>query len=268
MTGGAVAKIFDFEKFNPHPKPVYATPEERKQAMGRILTAVREPLPTESQIKRVDIVVLKYKDPEVETKCAQHIIENTDWPYKLVMYDNRPGVKNFSKTWNQLIRESTCDYVMIVDNDVFVPRLDPCWLTRMMKTFDEFHDCYVVAPRVTNTSSDEQRAEGSEDKPAEHMRHIFAAQMVLYKKEIFDKVGYFDEDFLFYGQDSEWSKRLMDKGYKTYLRHDVLVNHIGHYSTKKESKTKKPAFDRDLEREYAGKLFEAKTGMKEEDMTT
>lgn len=258
ISSGRINDVFGYN-FDKDQK-IIQTPQEREHEMNKIMTAIKQPMLTESEMKRVEIIVLNYKDPEIEWKNAKHIIENTDWPYKLNMYDNRPGIKNFSKTWNRLIRESTCDYVMIVDNDVFVPRLDPDWLTRMMKTFDEFNDCYVVVPRVTNTSCDEQRATQAEDRPATPMKDIFAAQMVLYKKEIFDKVGYFDEDFLFYGQDSEWALRTMRKGFKIYLRHDVLVDHIGHYSTKKEAKSVKPAFDRELEREYAGKLFEEKTG--------
>ncbi len=255
-------KLFRF--FRPTPPPLAYTEAARRAGIEKILAIVRAPLPTERELKRVEIIVLNYKTPEVEVECAKRIIENTTWPYKLVMYDNRPGVKNFSKIWNQLVRESTCDYVIIMDSDVFVPaspdasRGGPCWLTRMMRTFAEHDDCFVVVPRVTNTSCDEQRATQAEDKPAEPIKEIFAAMLALYKKDVFEKVGWFDEDFLFFGQDSEFAARLAAHGFPAYLQHNVLVNHVGHYSTKKAAKTNDIPFDSTLEREFAGRLLEEK----------
>lgn len=246
--------------FKPKRQEHIITPEERAKAMTWVLDEVHRPIPTESSIRRVEIIVLKFKDPEVETRVAQHVIENTEWPYKLTMYDNRPGVKNMSKIWNQLIRESTCDYVLIMDSDAFPPvhaAGEPCWLTRMMRTFQEFPDCGIVVPRVTTTSCDEQRATKSEHIPATLMKDIFAAQCFLLRKDFLDKTGWFDEEFLFYGQDSEWAHRVMRKGYPIYLRHDVLVDHIGHYSSKKAAR--RAEYNRTIEREYAQKLFEEKT---------
>lgn len=233
------------------------TPEERQRKIDTIRAAVRAPVPTERELKMVEIIVLKYKDPEVETQCAQFILERTDWPFKMTFYDNRPGTKNFSKIWNKLIKESTCDYTIIMDSDAFVPQLKPCWLTRIIATFNDFPDCWAVVPRVNKTSCAQQRAERAEEIAPTQLTEPFAAQCVLYKKEVFEKVGWFDEEFLFYGQDSEWSHRAMTKGYATYIRHDVLIDHGKHTSINKA--VAKGELDRALEGEYAQKLFEEKT---------
>ncbi|OGN30010.1 MAG: hypothetical protein A3A33_01655 [Candidatus Yanofskybacteria bacterium RIFCSPLOWO2_01_FULL_49_25] len=244
-------------RFTPETPTIPDTPEQRKLKMAKIVSAVKAPVPSERELKMVEIIVLKYKDPEVETKCAVDVINHTDWPYKLVFYDNRPGAKNFSKVWNKLIKESTCDYVLVMDSDAFVPKLDPCWLTRMMQTFETHPDCWVVIPKVNRTSCEQQRAVVAEEKPPTILTEPFAAQCVLYKKTVFEKVGFYDEDFLFYGQDSEWSLRAMRKGFNTYIRHDVLIDHGKHSSIGKAAK--KGEFDRTLESEYAQKLFEEKT---------
>jgi len=220
----------------------------------KIVEAVRAPLANEKEIKMVEIIMLKYKDPEVETRAVQHIIENTDYPFKLTVYDNRVNNKNISKIWNKLIKESTCDYVCILDSDAFVP---PGWLTKMMSTFEK-EDCYVVLPKVSNTSCSQQRADKEEDKEPEVLKEILAAQCVLYKKEIFEKIGYFDEDFLLYGQDSEWGDRLLKSKYKGYVRPDVLVKHVGSVSIKKTRK--EGSYNPQIERIYAGTLFRKKTG--------
>jgi|SRR3989344_1884335 len=204
-------------------------PEEKEVVRRDIIHQVHLPVPSDKDLRRVDIIILKYKEPEVEVRCAKEIIENTEWPYKLTFYDNRQGTKNLAKIWNKLIRESTCDYILLLNTDAFVPKLNPCWLTRMMETF-HIDGCAVVLPRVTKTSCAQQRAYVAEDKSPEKMTMIFAAQCVLFKKEIFEQVGYLDEEFLLRGQDSEWAHRLLRSQYNAYLRPDVLVEHIGHYS--------------------------------------
>lgn len=251
-TGG---KLFGYLGILPvQEKRAEYTPEEIKTKTDELIRQVRLPIPNESELKMVEIIVLKYKDPEVETKCAQHIIENTEWPYKLNVYDNRPGTKNMSKIWNKLIRESTCDYVLIIDSDAFVPKISPCWLTQMMSLFAD-QDCYVVVPKVSKTSADEQRGL-AENSPPRKLKSEFAAQCVLYKKEIFEKIGYFDEDFLFYGQDTEWALRLLKKGYSVYLVPSVSVEHLKHYSISKAIKNKE--IDGKIERDYAGRLLREK----------
>ena len=234
-------------------------PEEKKAKIEEVIEQVRLPIPSERELKRVEIIVLKYKDPEVETKCAQMLIENTQWPYKLNFYDNRPGTKNMSKIWNKLIRESTCGYLVIMDSDIFVPKLSPCWLTRLMDTFEKKADCLVVTPRVTKTSCVQQRGSVAEDREPERFTEAFAGMCTLYKKEVFDKAGYFDEDFLMYGSDSEWAFRCLKSGAGAYLRPDVVVEHISHYSTGKEAKSAKTAYDASVEREYASELYNEKT---------
>lgn len=213
------------------------TEQETKALRHTIEELVAAPLPTDAELKRVEIIVLKYKDPEVETICASHIIENTNWPYKLTFFDNRPGTKNMSKIWNDLIRKSTCDYIVFMDSDVFVPRQEPCWLTTLMGTFDETPECYLVSPKVTKTSGVQQKASMAVSGKPERLTTDFAGMCVLYKKDIFDKVGYFDEEFLLYGSDVEWSRRFVDSEYAGYVRPDVLVDHVGHYSTTKAQKT-------------------------------
>ncbi|MDO8183827.1 MAG: hypothetical protein Q7T49_02485 [bacterium] len=224
-------------------------------AMDEIIRDVRKSLPSDKDIKRVEIIILKYRDPEVEWKCAKNILENTEWPYKLNMFDNRPGTKNMSKIWNKLIRESTCDYLIIMDSDIFVPKLGPCWLTRLMSTFIDEH-AYVALPKVTVTSSAQQKASKPKDGPAELATERFAGMCTLYKKEVFEKVGYFDEDFLLRGSDTEWAQRFLKSGLKGYYRPDVVVEHVGSVSTKKADR--KAEYSRALERIYANTMYNEK----------
>lgn len=211
------------------------------------------PLKDEKEIKMVEVIMLKYKEPEVETECVKRIIENTDYPFKLTVYDNRVNEdrSNTSKIWNKLIKKSDCDYVCVLDSDAFVPACKPCWLTRMMETFDKKKNTWMVVPLVNRTSCKQQKAEEQLEYPAEpeRLKDVYAAQCAIYKKEIFNRIGYFDEDFYLYGQDSEWGARLMRSPYNAFIRRDVLVDHKGSYSMNHKKETED--VDMPAERKYA-----------------
>ena len=238
--------------------PVFSiTPEEKEAAQKELMRQIERPLPADRELKRVEILVLNYKSPEIESKCAKLLISNTDWPYKLNLFDNRPGTKNMSKIWNKAVRESTCDYIVIMDSDVFVPNLDPCWLTRCMSTFETHPDCYVVSPMVTRTSGPEQQADTPQNKPPFKMTEEFAGMCLLFKKEVFNKIGWFDENYLLFGTDTEWSLRLLrSKECAGYLRPDVVVDHIWHASVLKAVKDERTEYNFQVEKEYSNQLLD------------
>jgi len=112
---------------------------------------------------------------------------------------------------------------------------------------------------VTKTSTKQLRANEPRNGPPEKITEIFANMCVVYKKEGFEKIGYFDEEFLMYAPDSEWAYRLMNSPYSAYVQPDVLVDHIGHYSNIKESKVKGQEILSIVEREYSVQTYEKKT---------
>ncbi len=59
-----------------------------QQEIERIQKLAKIPMKTESEMQMDEIVVLKYKAPEVEVERIKRIIENTNWPFKLTVYDN------------------------------------------------------------------------------------------------------------------------------------------------------------------------------------
>src|SRR3989344_2001792 len=230
---------------------------EKQAAQNSLMQQIQKPLPTDKELKRVEIVVLNYKAPEIEAECAKRLIQHTNWPYKLNLFDNRIGSKNMSKIWNRAVRESTCDYIVIMDSDVYVPKLSPCWLTRMMETFDKHSDCYLVSPMVTRTSGFQQQADKPRDRPPDKLTEEFGGMCLLFKKEVFNKVGWFDEKYLLFGTDTEWSIRLIrSKDSAGYLRPDVVVDHVWHASTAKAAVDERAEYNFRVEKEYSNKLLD------------
>jgi GT2 family glycosyltransferase len=184
----------------------------------------KEPLSNDFDTRRVEIIMLKFKEaPEIIDEAVTRIIHNTNWPFKLTIFDNRLNNANTSRIWNKLIKESTCDYVLIIDSDAYVPKLEPCWLTRMMESIDETG---IVIP-VSDAAGGAHQHVSNVEKYGSVVRNqdAWSGYCFLVHKSVFEKFGFFDERFYRYGQDSEWAIRTRKPG--AMMRRDVLVRHIG-----------------------------------------
>jgi hypothetical protein len=222
----------------------------------RSLAAV--PMRHEDALGMVEIVVLKWRQPDLEVRCLEQIVRHTDWPYKLVVYDNRPNTPNTARIWNKLIRAATCPYVCVIDSDAFVPAYPTCWLTRMMQTFAQYPDCRLVAPVTNRCSTPAQKAAGP-DVHGLAVRHDgeWSGFCFLLRPELLTDVGPFDEEFVGYGQDSEFAVRLARRGGGAYIRRDVWVEHV--HGASFADATRLGLHDAAADRAYAARLFREKT---------
>lgn len=192
-----------------------------------------QPLDARRELARVEIVMLKFKEsPEIIDKAISRIVHNTDWPFKLTIFDNRPleGVennRNTSRIWNKLVRDSTCDFVLICDSDAYVPakKTEPCWLTRMMESIE---DTGLVIPVSSAQGGAEQHVSGPASYGTRKInKGAWSGFFFLFSKAAYERIGPFDERFYIYGQDSEWAIRAGRKIGGAVMRQDVFVEHIG-----------------------------------------
>lgn len=209
----------------------------------QIVELAKVPLTDDVETKRVEIIMLKFKEkPEIIDEAIMRIVHNTNHPFKLTIFDNRLNSPNTSKIWNKLIKESTCEYVCIIDSDAYVPDVEPCWLTRMMESIEETG---IVIPVCDIGGGANQKVSKAEEYPSfEINKGVWSGYCFLVDRLVFDQHGYFDERFLMYGQDSEWAWRT--KG--AVMRKDVLVKHIGGASFKSDPR-------READKLYARTLF-------------
>lgn len=73
------------------------------------------------------------------------------------------------------------------------------------------------------------------DKNQTHEVEILAGAFMMIRKETIDKVGMLDEDFFMYGEDIDWSYRIVLGGYKNYYFSETRIIHYKGESTKKSS---------------------------------
>lgn len=213
-------------------------------------TLAAEPLTSDDEIRRVEICMLKFKEePEIIDKAISRIIHNTDHPFTLKIYDNRPNNANTSRVWNRLVEQSRSKYILIIDSDAYVPVRTPgekCWLTILMESIDETG---VVVPVSNAPGGAGQHLQRAEPYPSmRRNRQAWSGYCFLFTREAYDKIGPFDEHFYIYGQDSEWAIRCGRILYGAVMRADVLVEHIGGASFGKSP-------IRDKDKTYARELF-------------
>jgi len=105
-------------------------------------------------------------------------------------------------------------------------------LGKLVSIFEEIPRLGAIGPVTNRCGYRYQIREIAQPDPGFTEAEISGFCM-LTKKEIFEKVGYFDEQFDFYGQESEWLVRVTKAGYWVGFRQDVFVSHIGGASISK-----------------------------------
>jgi len=229
-----------------------------EQRLKEIKRLADQPMQDDRVIGRVEIIMLKFNEaPEVIDRAISRIVHNTKHPFKLTIFDNRPNTANTSRIWNKLLAEATCDRVLFIDSDAFVPEgIEPCWLTRLVESIEE---AAVVVPFGDNVGGTNKATSAAPYPTSGPQQGIWSGFCFLVNRPvIYKEFGPkpFDEDFFIYGQDSEFAFRTAKRKLCVY-RPDVLIQHLGGYSFKKADSD--GAVDREADKIYAAALYRLKT---------
>jgi GT2 family glycosyltransferase/MoaA/NifB/PqqE/SkfB family radical SAM enzyme/glycosyltransferase involved in cell wall biosynthesis len=157
------------------------------------------------------------------------------------------SVNNYCKALNLGIENSRHDYVALINNDM---RLDKNWLAELIKVISKGRDIACVgskvldmAGRIQNASSYElpnfywgERGAGQTKKRYDSIEQVsyICGAAVLYRKDVFLKVGLFDEDFVMFVEDMDMSLRLRQRGYRLVFVPNSIVYHKFHGTTTEE----------------------------------
>jgi len=207
-------------------------------------------------MKTVEIIVVGYHVPHLESKCINSIIFNTKHPYKITFIDNFNTGLSLTAMWNKLIGSGTCDYICLLNSDTEV---SPLWLTKMMETLLSSDDIAFVGPSTNNCHSI-QNTISSQEMADKHTNEIEFIQdpisgfCLLFKKSLWKKLSGFDERFHFYGAESMFIYRAMNElKLKSVWRKDVFIYHYGEGSSKAHN------IDTSEERKKAKKMYREET---------
>ena len=129
---------------------------------------------------------------------------------------------------NAGIKQAKGDFIAIVEADVILPGN---WLSSLIK---DLKGNVVGAGAVLAVANPENliaKLSGLELEmryqkiKSKFVPHITSAN-TLYKKEVFEKFGFYDESLINASLDAELNARIIKKGYKLVLRKDIKVLHF------------------------------------------
>jgi hypothetical protein len=187
------------------------------------------------------------EDDSVEytkTKFPQH---------KIIMFDKNYG---FARAINAGLKFSLeinkSQYILLLNNDI---ELKEDFLAKGIDTFEKVSDASFIAVKMMNYFNRDiiddcgdfikanggspfarghaEKDTGQYDKP----EFIFGAcaGAAFYRKELFNKLGLFDEDYFAYLEDLDFSFRLQIAGYKCYYNPKILCYHKRGETSKKNA---------------------------------
>ncbi len=164
----------------------------------------------------VEIIIITATGEDFEKDCIKSVQENTNYPHTLTVFHNKDGC-GLSKIWNRIISKSTAKYVCILNSDTIV---NDGWLDKLVECAEATGG--IVGP-VSNNAGRRQTMDIGEGYVETDMLSGFC---MLFPRSAWNVVGGFDEGFMFYFEDDDFSLRLRNAGYKLYINKEVFVYHI------------------------------------------
>ena len=183
-----------------------------------------------------------------------------DFPQTIVI-ENSDNL-GFAKANNQGMKIAKGDYMMLLNTDVIV--LDGA-INKLVQYLDSHPDVMMVGPRLLNNDGSFQLVcRRNLPNPINSFAHLFGLAKIfinskwandyklanmdpeisgptqamsgaamMFRRGVFEEIGGLDETFFMYGEDLDFCKRIIDKGWSTVYVSDAKITHLGGASSSK-----------------------------------
>lgn len=215
------------------------------------------------QEKKVTVVIPNYNGIKYIRGCMNALRAQKECPFDILVIDNASGdgsLEVLQKEYEEVrvialsentgfchavnlgIRESTTPYVILLNNDTVVK---PGFVRSLVEAIEESENIFSVSAmmlsmqdeRLIDDAGDGYCALGwayarGKGLPA-HKFHkrakVFAAcgGASIYRKKVFEEIGYFDENHFAYLEDIDIGYRARIYGYQNYYEPEAKVIHAG-----------------------------------------
>ncbi len=173
----------------------------------------------------------------------------------------------FTRAHNQALRISKGRYLMILNSDTVI--LDGAF-DKIVKFMDEHPECGACGPKLVGPDMKHQwsgekfptllyaffdvlllntifpknpvkskRLQRTWNRNTTTEVDTVSGACMLVRKNVIDKVGILDENFLSYWEEIDWCKRIKDNGWKIFFISDAVIIHFWEISMNKHGKEKK-----------------------------
>lgn len=209
--------------------------------------------------KNIDTEIFVVDNNSVDGSCAM-VIEKFP-QVKLIENKRNTG---FAVANNQAIRQSTGEYVLLLNPDTLIEEDTFSKTIAFMDAHPEagglgvkmidgkgdylpeskrgfpspmvaFYKIFGLSSLFPKSRRFNQYYMGHLDKDAVNEVDVLAGAFMLLRRKTLDKVGLLDEDFFMYGEDIDLSYRIIKGGYKNYYFPETRIIHYKGESTKKGS---------------------------------
>jgi GT2 family glycosyltransferase len=223
---------------------------------------------------KVSILILNWNGRALLEECLKSIEDHTQYNnYEVVVIDNNSDdgsvqfvidqfpeatiIRNasnlgFAEANNRGIRCSTSEYVLLLNNDVEVK---DGWLTALVEAAETRPEVGIVSPRIVYGDGQPQffgdkvvltesnvpnavldfirKLETRSDHEKEIISGIGAALLI--SRDVFDAVGYLDEEYEFYNEDTDFCLRARGNGFKIWYTPEAEVIHKSRSTSSSDS---------------------------------
>ena len=154
---------------------------------------------------------------------------------------------NYCKAVNLGIRASRSGYIALLNNDT---KLDRGWLVHLTRVIAKDRKIAAAGGKILSWSGKLQNAShyelpnfywgergaGKDSNAYNNIEEVpsLCAAAILYRKEAVSRAGFFDEDFVIYGEDVDMSFMLRQHGYRLIFVPESVVYHRFHGTATEE----------------------------------
>jgi GT2 family glycosyltransferase len=140
-------------------------------------------------------------------------LENTGFPFN-VKFINTEGIANALNEGLDEFKNGNYDSIAFIANDILEPK---DWLLKKLIALEKYPNAGIIASSLEF------------ERLVPNNEHIISNWII--RKEVIDKVGYFNESMFPYGPiDLDYCERVWVAGFKTYYACNYLAVHMGSHA--------------------------------------
>ena len=221
--------------------------------------------------ERVSVIIVNYNGMKYLEPCFNSLfkMDKDNFSLEIIMVDNLskddsvnfvkkkfPDIKiiennlnSYTKALNLGIENSEGDYIAILNNDTTVEKN---WLKGLMRVMNQDKKIGVVQSKILFSDGKTINSVGVEEVEDFYFRDIgfgekdvgkyeevkereyFSGGSVLLRRACLESIGSFDEDFVMFMEDMDYSIRCQDKGWKIFYSPYSIVYHRYHGTASSE----------------------------------
>jgi rhamnosyltransferase len=187
----------------------------------------------DSVYKQVDKVIIVDNGSK---KCTKLLLQNLSKEYDIkIIYNNKNmGIATAINMGIKEAKKYNSKWVLTLDHDSIVNK---DMISNMLKYYISLNESQkekvgIISPEVLDVSINKSFYKVSDDKDYEEQESVIQSGALI-KADLFDKLGYFNEDLFIYFVDIEFCLKIVKSGYKIIM---VRGAKLFHEEGKKERK--------------------------------